>query len=139
VVLHGLEHRDDASELHANFRVVSSLFGAGAGDADCLGGQDRAGEIDQHATCTGEHDRRCAVERHATRASRRIKVRGRVDRDAALRNVDHQHVVADTDEQHIGKRTAEHAADAARCSAIGHRDVAAERDRADRGSGHEAR
>ena len=49
VVLDRLEHGDRAAELLAHLGVLGGLLGALAGDAGRLGGEDRAGEVDQQS------------------------------------------------------------------------------------------
>ena len=62
VVLDRLEHGDRAAELQALLGVRRRQLGALAGDADRLGREDHAGEVDEHAPRAGEHGGRRAVE-----------------------------------------------------------------------------
>ena len=55
VVLHGLEGRDDATELLPDLGVVGRHLGGAARDADRLGAQDDPGQVAQRGPRAGEH------------------------------------------------------------------------------------
>ena len=104
-----------------------------AGDADGLGGEDRAGDVDERLAGARQHGRRL----HRRSAPARCDVSGRGSAASrptrlTLPDVDDGDVVTDADEQHIGEAGADDRAGGTVQRAVAQLDVAAEGDRSAR-------
>ena len=131
MVLDGLEHGDRATELQALLGVLGGEVGALAGDADRLGGEDRAGEVDQRPAGTGQHVTGGAVQRDPARPAGGVEVGRRLDRHAVRRRVDDDDIVTDGDEDDVGQPGPEHGGGGSVQRPVAQFDVAAEGDRAE--------
>jgi hypothetical protein len=131
VVLDRLEHRDRAAELLADLGVLGRHLGGLGGDAGRLGREHGPGHIGQQPARTRQHRRRRRVQADLGGAPALVHVGRDIGLVASGRLLDHQHVVAGRDEQHVRQVAAEHHAGLPGRGAVGKGDLAAQRGRAD--------
>ena len=106
VVLDCLVGADHPAELDALLGVGGRHVGALAGEADRLGRQHEAGEVDERLASTGDHGGGRPVERDLGGAAGRVEVGRHVDGDPVA-HLDDGDVVAGGHEEHAGERAAE--------------------------------
>ena len=133
VVLDRLEGGDGPAELHAHLGVGGRLLGALGGDAGRLGGDDEAGQVDEHLAPAGDDVRGRTVERDAGGAPGRIEIAGHLHRHAGMRRLDDDGVVARGEDEDVGEATAQDRRRRPGGRTAGHGDVGRERDAAEGG------